>query len=963
MKLEALLATLPDSTLDLLAADKVDESITFKLPRVVLTQEVIAALSSLSYISKVLAPSKPPTYCFLKLLLEASDQCLPVEGFQDKVMEATHNTTTRAATNEGLSTQKNYGLYLKILRTAWENGEGIDRSEEILLEALRTELGLWTREHLILEHNPDVRKLWDTPSAYVNARNYLLKTGLILTHGNSYCIADEVASQIRRAWGMEMSTASYHRLLTLMNREQLHKILENTGLTVSGTKETQIGRLVEALVPPTECLEIQHIDEIRDLSRQVGIASSGRKGELMANLIDWFSRNMDLVKEEVISPEAPPVPEIRILEASALSQLLRLLTNDQLYDILSTCSLRTSGSKDEKIGRLMDSHWSEKSLLSSLRRIDLVHLCRQIDIPISGIKDEILDRVVEKATSLFDSSTEKALVEDLKNHAEIKEAVPLQESTALPNIPVAKEPIDASPDLKKMQSDYPFLSTDEHLILSLLKEGKSFTEQDLDRAASNHDLGWFLTKAHMADMLFKLRKSGASPFRIRSVRSVNIYEWTGDTSSVETGVEMHAARDVMDALRQGVVPAKHLDLLVVGQNQARDHLMTLLGHVGEKKSAFKFIRGPYGAGKTFLCSWFRDQALREEFAISSVSIGPDQPLSDLPVFFSGMIQGLRTPEKSDSSALADILESWLLEIHRKASRIEGISPFTTEGRKRLALAVETLMESQLAGLSEFDPGLASALRSFYLSRLNGDAVTASAALAWISGSRSLPGSQLKAIGVRGVLEANLVFPRMRALLEIVNGARYRGLLLLVDELELIRKFPHTRQREQALETLRLLIDETGKGALPGCLLICTGTDNFFEDERAGLRSYEALADRVLVPGAPEGMESMRQPVITLKELNQERLLTVLGKVRFLHGSAYKWEAETRFDDALMNNLVQEWTTLGSTQMGRKPRPILREFIHLLDLCEENPQVNPREFVHAPESGKSNQQDPHPTPGW
>jgi hypothetical protein len=206
---------------------------------------------------------------------------------------------------------------------------------------------------------------------------------------------------------------------------------------------------------------------------------------------------------------------------------------------------------------------------------------------------------------------------------------------------------------------------------------------------------------------------------------------------------------------------------------------------------------------------------------------------------------------------------------------------------------------------------------------------------------------LNELGVRGYLEANQVFSRMRALLEIIGGSRFKGLLLMVDELELIRKFPHTRQREQALETLRLLIDETGKNGFPGCLLIFTGTDTFFEDDRAGIKSYEALDNRITIPDSPGGMVSVRQPVIRLEGLNDDRLLSVVQKVRDIHGIAYDWNASQHVSNDFLEKLVHEWTSFGDENVTRKPRPVLRELIHLLDLCEENPGVDIDEFSRIP----------------
>lgn len=199
MKLSEILKKYSDAAIDQIAADKVDESANLRLPRSIIIQEISSALSSLTYVASALAPSRPPTYAFLKILFDTSNHILPVEGFQEKVIQMTKEMTQRAQSGKGLSAEKNYQLYINVLKSAWESDNEIDRSEAMLLEALRNELGIWTREHLLLEHHPDVRQLWDAPGAYVSARNHLLVTGLVLTYDNNYVLADEVAIQIRRA--------------------------------------------------------------------------------------------------------------------------------------------------------------------------------------------------------------------------------------------------------------------------------------------------------------------------------------------------------------------------------------------------------------------------------------------------------------------------------------------------------------------------------------------------------------------------------------------------------------------------------------------------------------------------------------------------------------------------------------------------------------------------------------------
>ncbi|MEJ2637262.1 MAG: DUF2791 family P-loop domain-containing protein [Calditrichia bacterium] len=957
MKLIEILEKYSDSAIDQLASDKVDESANLRLPRTIIVQEIQAALSSLSYVARALAPSRPPTYEFIKLLLDAPNHMLPVEGFQELVLSTTKEMTQRADTGSGLSNGKNYQLYINVLKNAWESDNEIDRSEAQLLEALRSELGIWTREHLLLEHHPQVRKLWDSPDAYISARNYLLLTGLILTFENNYAIADEVAVQIRRSWGMDLERSSYARLLNLLKNDQLHTVLDQTYLQLSGTKEERIQRIIDALIPPVEVLNYFQAEELRDFCRNIGIQVSGKKSELISNIIDHFDRGDDLnieAKEEKTSP-LPEVAEQRILSQDIFEKLLQNLTNDQLYDILSQSYLKTSGIKEEKIKRLIESPWSDNSIINRLRKNDLSDLCRKLGIQVSGIKSELVDRLIEGARIRYSASTTAAVIQDQESNSDSKGATSFEDVLASDEFLETKK-ASLPKALKEIKRDYPDLEEDEQLILSLIKETRSLTEHDIERVSRTHGLGWFLTKAHMSELAAKLRNTQKNPLQVRSVRSVNIYEWAGERIENRNFLEKQAARDVIDALRQGVVPDKNIDMIIIGNNKARTHLKDLLNEAKNNKSPFKFIRGPYGSGKTFLSSWLREYALKEEYVVSTVNIGPDQPLSDLPIFYSGVINGLRIPEKTDSCALTDVLESWLLTIHKKTAQIEGLSSLESKSQKKLQEIVEKRVESELAYLGNLDTGFAPALRAFYRAKSNNNPVLASTAIAWLSGSRSMSSKMLNEIGVRGYLEPNEVFPRIRALMRLIKGSRYNGLLLLVDELELIRKFPHARQREQALEILRLLIDESGKNGFPGCLLIFTGTDMFFEDDRAGLKSYEALADRISIPNSPDGLISIRQPVISqpvisLQGFNSSKLLAVIGRVRDIHGIAYNWDAVSRFPDEALQKLVQDWTAFGEKSVSRKPRPIIREFIHILDLCEENPTISHEELIHIDSTEK------------
>ncbi|MBO9633611.1 MAG: hypothetical protein J7578_10885, partial [Chitinophagaceae bacterium] len=209
MKLSAILENYETVLLDQISADKVDETINLRLPRTAIIQEVTAALCSLSYISEKVTYAKPPTYAMLNLLLHAPNYRLPAEGFRESVVTFVNELKHKTEQFKNLSGEKNYQLYCKILRRAWDNDGSIDKNESGILELIRTELGIWLREHFVLAHHPDILSIWDIEQEYFVARNTMLATGIILTQDDHYLLAEEVAIQVKRSLGIEIDDNSY----------------------------------------------------------------------------------------------------------------------------------------------------------------------------------------------------------------------------------------------------------------------------------------------------------------------------------------------------------------------------------------------------------------------------------------------------------------------------------------------------------------------------------------------------------------------------------------------------------------------------------------------------------------------------------------------------------------------------------------------------------------------------------
>lgn len=410
------------------------------------------------------------------------------------------------------------------------------------------------------------------------------------------------------------------------------------------------------------------------------------------------------------------------------------------------------------------------------------------------------------------------------------------------------------------------------------------------------------------------------------------------------------ARDIIQALRSGTVPRVGLREIAVGCDKIIGELHTQLDYVSQDRSEIKFIQGGYGAGKTFICSLFRQIALESKFCATTVVVSPDIPLGQQHKIYAAIVDGLRTPEKHQSCAFSDIMEYWLWRMHKRIEKIEGLRYSSENPNPQL---IESVCHAIATDLGHFhvDGSFISAIQGYYRSRADQNPTLAQSALSWLFGlSDSVPSEKKNKLGLKGDIRPNMGFSYLRGLLKLIQDLGYSGLVIVIDEVETIMRLPHAKQRQEALETIRIIVDEAGQNNFPRCLFLITGTDRFFQDERYGLPSYEALRDRIDFPTLTSDFGTpLKQPLYVVQPLREGQLLEVASRVRDIHALAYNWEPE----DRIAKEDIQRYATVVSSNFGGSieqiPRGFLRGFIHLCDLLQENEELTIDDVLGDPRS--------------
>lgn len=387
--------------------------------------------------------------------------------------------------------------------------------------------------------------------------------------------------------------------------------------------------------------------------------------------------------------------------------------------------------------------------------------------------------------------------------------------------------------------------------------------------------------------------------------------------------------DIINALRNGTVPAEGTSYFAVGIDKELEQIEEQLNYIKNEKTAFKFIIGDYGSGKTFFSTCVREKSFRKNFVVSSVTISQEAPLHKFEELYRKIMDGMRIEESKGIPAFSVILEEWLLNIEDKVKDIDLIDP--DSDAEQFQKAVSVRIENELKTVGSIASSFANAVRNYYKAKQEGDIPLYQAAIGWLKGE-SIRAEYKKRLGVTGEVKRENAFEFFRALLRMIKATGYEGFVVILDEVETVQKLIRKDLRDAAYENLRLFIDESDRNGFPNCYFLYTGTNELLESEK-GFKSLEPFYERVHVEN-DEKHSNLRQPIIFIKNFDNSKLKQVALKVRDIHGKAYNWEPETKVTNIFIDKLIKDMTMGFGGEIKIKPRGFLRTFVDILDKAQQ-----------------------------
>ena len=397
---------------------------------------------------------------------------------------------------------------------------------------------------------------------------------------------------------------------------------------------------------------------------------------------------------------------------------------------------------------------------------------------------------------------------------------------------------------------------------------------------------------------------------------------------------------ILQSLQAGLVPRIGLHLIQVGRKQEVEAMLADLERIEQGGSAFRIVVGRFGSGKSFFMNLVRNLALQKRLVVVQADMSMERRLQasggEARALYSELVRNLAIKNKPDGGALRNLCEGWISTLQYEVTQAGGTQE---DVKKRIFEDLKSLQDH--VGGFEFTEVLAK----YYEGYISGNDALQGAALRWLRAEYTTKTEARQDLGVRRIIDDENFYDSLKLLAAFSIKAGHAGLLVNIDEMVVLsHRMPSARSRQTNYESLLTILNDCLQGSVRGLGFMMAGTDECLEDKRRGLYSYEALRSRLAENRlAGDGVVDFSGPVVRLQNLAPEELLVLLRNVRNVHayGDPTKYIVP---DEALVAVLKKASETLGA-QYYKTPRDIVRSFVGLLNVLEQNPNRKWQEFLN------------------
>ncbi len=404
---------------------------------------------------------------------------------------------------------------------------------------------------------------------------------------------------------------------------------------------------------------------------------------------------------------------------------------------------------------------------------------------------------------------------------------------------------------------------------------------------------------------------------------------------------------LMNALSAGVVPRIGLEHIAVGREKEITALSQDLENISEGGAGFRFVIGRYGSGKSFLLQLIRNQAMEQGYVVADVDLSPERRLAGSKnhavATYRELMGNIATRTHPNGGAIALILEKWISSILSQVAQATGKRPHDEGFDDEVELKIREVVDNLEGLVHGFD--FANVIIAYWRGYREDNNDKKDAALRWLRGEFSTKTEAKSALGVRVIIDDDTWYDYIKLFARFVADIGYKGLLILLDEAIHLYKITHTASRQSNYDKLLAMFNDAMQGKAENLGILIGGTPQFLDDSRRGLQSDEAWRTRLAKSRfLNEGLQDTSAPVIRLEPLISEEISKLLQRLVDVH--AIHYNAKKALSAREVEEFKQEVVNrLGADKLST-PREVVRDFISILNILQQNPQLTFKEVIHS-----------------
>ena len=393
---------------------------------------------------------------------------------------------------------------------------------------------------------------------------------------------------------------------------------------------------------------------------------------------------------------------------------------------------------------------------------------------------------------------------------------------------------------------------------------------------------------------------------------------------------------IIQSLKSGVVPRAGLHQIQVGRSEELKSFIKDVDTIAEGGTAFRFVIGEYGSGKTFFLSLVRSIALEKGLVTIHADLSPSKRLHGSDgqprMLLSEMVGNLSTRTKPDGNALQNILERFISNA-REDANTKNVSVYDVISEKLNELNDYTGGYNFIAVVKKYLEGYES-----------GNHDLMNSALKWLKAGYTTKTDAYRDLDIREYIDDSSFYNTLKLYSVLVRKAGYKGLLVCMDEMVNLYKIPNSVSRKANYEEILSMLNNTLQGTFPNIGFVLGGTPEFLTDNIRGLYSYEALKSRLSENSFSKqlGVTDYNSIVLRLSNLTKEELYLLLTNLRHVFASG-KEENYLIPDEGLLAFLSHCANKIGESYF-RTPRTTIKSFLDLLSVLEQYPDYKWNDII-------------------